>query len=170
MITSEALRALVDYNEWANARLLAAAAALSDEALHRPLRGAGHGSIFGQLRHIVATQATWLAGFTGRADSPDAAWALVQASGRFDFDTREGLWKAFETAQADLRDFAAGVTTEALARPFLPERLGPLPLGAAVAHLLLHAQHHRGETAALLTDLGHSPGDLDFLYFCFERR
>ena len=35
--------------------------------------------------------------------------------------------------------------------------------------VLMHSQYHRGETAALLTGLGYSPGDIDFLFFAFER-
>ena len=35
--------------------------------------------------------------------------------------------------------------------------------------VLMHSQYHRGETAALLTELGYSPGDIDFLFFAFER-
>ncbi|MGZ9221207.1 MAG: DinB family protein [Anaerolineales bacterium] len=38
----------------------------------------------------------------------------------------------------------------------------------AMAHLVNHGTQHRSEAAAMLTDFGHSPGDVDMLYFLNE--
>ncbi len=50
------IRTLIDYNEWATARLLTAAAQVDDSELRRARPGAGHGSICGQLHHIALSQ------------------------------------------------------------------------------------------------------------------
>ncbi len=35
--------------------------------------------------------------------------------------------------------------------------------------VLAHGIHHRGEVAMALTMLGHSPGDIDYIFFTFAR-
>ena len=42
------------------------------------------------------------------------------------------------------------------------------PLWQQVVHQVNHATQHRGEVAAALTELGHSPGDLDLLIYIDE--
>jgi hypothetical protein len=41
-------------------------------------------------------------------------------------------------------------------------------LWQVMVHLVNHGTQHRSEAAALLTDFGHSPGDLDLVYFLAE--
>ena len=163
------IQTLIDYNGWATRRILAAAGPLSDEELRRTMPGAGHGSLWGQLAHIVQVEIGWVIGWTGQADSQEAAWAQMGKSDRFDFETRAGLWRAFELSQHDLEVFGRELTAEALARPFRPEQLGGLTLADVMLQVLTHGQHHRGETAALLSAIGHSPGDVDYLFPALER-
>jgi uncharacterized damage-inducible protein DinB len=160
-------RTLVDYNEWANERILATSDRVPDEAFRRPLTGAGHGSIFGQLRHVAYVQLGYLAAFEGRAIDAAAGAAAVTASG-VDLESRAGVRDAFQRGHQGWRELAAGLTAERWSEP-QHQWPGKLPLGIYMLQVLLHSQYHRGETAALLTELGYSPGDIDFLFFTFER-
>jgi uncharacterized damage-inducible protein DinB len=44
------------------------------------------------------------------------------------------------------------------------------PLWQMLAHLVNHGTQHRAEAATILTDLGHSPGGIDFTKFLDERK
>lgn len=159
-------RTLVDYNEWATERVLRAADRVPDDLFSQMLPGAGHGSIFGQLRHIAWVQLNYLAGLEANGSAP--AEIAVQVKASVDLETRAGIRDAFARGHGGLRAFAAGLTAERWGER---QRTWPgkMPLGIYVMQAVLHAQHHRGETAALLTELGYSPGDLDFISFTFER-
>ena len=41
-------------------------------------------------------------------------------------------------------------------------------LWQAMAHLVNHGTQHRTEAAAMLTELNHSPGDIDLIYYLIE--
>jgi uncharacterized damage-inducible protein DinB len=135
-------RTLIDYNEWASERLLRAADRVPDEIFNQPLPGAGHGSIFGQLRHIAYVQLNYLAGLEGKATDMPSAVEAVRAAG-VDFESRASVRDAFTRGHKGLRDFGAALTAERWAEP---QRAWPgkLPLGMYVMQALLHAQHHRG--------------------------
>ena len=62
-------RMFAGYNAWANERLYAAAAKLSD-ADYRADRGAFFKSVHGTLNHLLVGDRIWMQRFTGRGEAP----------------------------------------------------------------------------------------------------
>ncbi|MBI1886408.1 MAG: DinB family protein [Chloroflexi bacterium] len=156
----ELIRALYEYNDWANNCVLAAASGLSEGELRRPL-GASYGSVRGNLAHIVRAQAGWYWRWTGeglelwRAMGSDPAFSAVR--------------EAFAVSHKQMAEFVGGLAEDEVARTLTyVDREGTerqRPLWQLMLHVVNHGTQHRSETAMALTELGRSPGDLDYVYF-----
>ena len=68
-----------------------------------------------------------------------------------------------------MRAWIASLDDDALARtPDDPK--AKFPLWYYVLHMVTHSNQHRAESAQLLTQLGRSPGDIDFLDYADSTR
>ena len=156
MADSRQLRRLIDYNQWADERILAAIDGLSDEDLTRS-REAYFGTITQNLRHTVAAQRNWLARWKGMTP-------------RYDEELSRSWREIYAETHAALRSFVGGLsdrTADEVLR--FADRQGvarEVPLDQAIIHVVNHGTAHRAETGLLLERLGRSPGDLDYVYFC----
>lgn len=158
MLGGVILVALSDYNASANARLLALAAALTDAQLDAPT---DYGrSLREMLLHLVTLE--WINRILIETHVYPAASPPVNGS----------------ALVADLRAFAAdegrrlhayldAMDEETLATPVVLTR-GAATYALApwegLLQLLTHSMQHRSEIAAMLTQHGHSPGDVDFIF------
>jgi len=157
----ELIRSLYDYNQYANDEVLAVASELSLEEFEST-RGTSKDSVEGNLVHIVAAQRVWLARWIkGGNPLPMAQAQAVHGLG--------AIRNEFERSHSDLREFLAGLTDERLDRPLAYKDSAGNPyeqlLWRLMLHVANHGSYHRAETAMALTALGHSPGDLDYVYF-----
>src|SRR5262245_52454027 len=98
MADSRQLRRLIDYNQWADERILAAIDGLSSEDLARP-REAYFGSIAQNLRHVVAAQRNWLARWKGTTP-------------RYDEEYSPPWREIYAETHAALRPFVGGLTDD----------------------------------------------------------
>jgi uncharacterized damage-inducible protein DinB len=157
------LLALWEYDGWANQRIFAAAANLSPEELRQPL-ASGHGTCIDTLWHIVGAAEAWrVRAETGHdpAELPDQQTpdlATLAAQARAEAVATRAFLEALPDA---LLAEPMRYTTDGVVR----ER----PRWLVIVHLVNHGTHHRGELAAALTALGHSPGEIDF-GVCFPSR
>jgi uncharacterized damage-inducible protein DinB len=151
---------LYKYNQWANAKILNAAANVTQEQYLAPA-SFPHGGLRGTLVHALFAEWIWR-----------NRWEGISPMHRLkpeDFPTIESLQARWLEEEKQLMAFAEGLTDEKLNDTFTYKNTSGKPftkiLWQAMAHLVNHGTQHRTEAAAILTDFGHSPGDIDLIYF-----
>ncbi|MCY3782075.1 MAG: DinB family protein [Chloroflexi bacterium] len=157
------IQLLYQYNEWANRRILDAAAGVSPEELTAP-NDLGWGDLRGLLVHIMTAEIGWrnrLSGL-GEVARPEAT----------DFPDVASISARYKAETAKLWDYLNGLSDADVSGPVTFERDGrqrSSTLWHFLAHVVNHGTQHRAECAALLTGFGHSPGDMDFTLFLRQR-
>jgi uncharacterized damage-inducible protein DinB len=155
------VRVLYRYNEWANGRVLDAAAQFPAAQLVSPAP-VSHGSLLGTLAHVLTAEWLWR---VRCQEGVSPATLLTDA----DFPTLTALRErsALE-AQAmgafldglrdeDLDGLVHYTTTEGVA--------SETPLWEILMHVVNHGTQFRAEAAVVLSEAGHLPGDLDLIAY-----
>jgi uncharacterized damage-inducible protein DinB len=156
---------LYDYNYWANDRILGAAAKISPEQWGATSTFP-YGSLHSTLLHMIDTEFGWRMRCQYNQATPELSVADLPG-----LDVLKLRWDEEETA---MRAYLAAMhddDLEALVRYTTDsgekrERV----LWHCLLHVVNHGTQHRSEAAALLTEYGSSPGDLDFTVFLNEQR
>jgi uncharacterized damage-inducible protein DinB len=159
-MTTQDMLLLYQYNQWANAKILNTAANITPEQFLAPA-SFPHGGLRGTLVHALFAEWIWRKRWEGI--SPTVRLAPE------DFPTVESLQARWVEEEKQLMDFVNGVTDERLNGTFSYTNTSGKPftriLWQAMVHVVNHGTQHRSEAAAILTDLGHSPGDIDLIFF-----
>jgi uncharacterized damage-inducible protein DinB len=151
---------LYEYNRWANERILGAAAKISEAQFLAPT-AFPHGGLRGTLVHILFAEWIWRLRWQGAPSDfrlkPD------------DFPTFASLKMHWLEEETRLMEFVAGLTEKQLKAEFDYISTEGNPhrrvLWEAMVHLVNHGTQHRTEAAAMLTEMGHSSGDIDLIVF-----
>ena len=155
----EIIAQMYEYGIWANRKLLDKAAALTDEQLrHKFTEGAQ--PILHSFVHLVGAEWRWYQSWIGAP--------LTERVSVDDLPTLDAVRAKWEPLFAERRAFIATLTPERLTQPIvrkLQGRESSIILWRALVHVANHGTQHRSEIALMLTDLGHSPGDLDMTWY-----
>jgi uncharacterized damage-inducible protein DinB len=154
---------LYEYNRWANARILGAAAQVSDAQFLAP-GNFPHGGLRGTLVHTLFAEWVWRKRWQGSPQNPRL--------NPEEFPTFASLKARWLEEEVLLMEFVTGLTDKKLKTEFDYVSSEGFPhrrvLWEAMTHMVNHGTQHRSEAAAMLTDLGHSPGDIDLIVYLNE--
>lgn len=158
MLSKDDLRRLLDYNIWANHRLVRAAARLGVDDFKRDL-GGSHGGVRGTLTHIMGAEWIWLERWKGT--SP----AKPIDEGEFkDVLALRERWRAIEAHRsAWLAALTERRVVEMVRYRTLDGRGYGAPLWQLVQHLVNHSTYHRGQVVSMLRALGAKPVSTDLV-------
>lgn len=163
-MTSEEVRMLFDYNDWANRRSLEAAAQLSDEQFAKPL-GSSFSSVRDTLAHICGAEWVWLERCHGR--SPGSSPNIAESQ------TLAALRQHWAPQAEQLLAFVYGLTQADLDRvmEYKTFKFGAYqnPLWQSLQHVANHGSYHRGQVSTLLRQLGATPIMSDLIHYYRER-
>ena len=154
---------LYKYNQWANAKILTAAADITTEQFLATATFP-HGGLRGTLVHALSAEWIWRTRWEGSSPA-----FMLKAEQFPDFPSLQARWAE---EKMRLMNFVDGMPEERLNATFDYTNTSGKPfsrvLWHAMLHLVNHGTQHRTEAAAMLTDLGHSPGDIDLIIFVNE--
>jgi uncharacterized damage-inducible protein DinB len=156
---------LYDYNYWASARILSATLQVMPEAFVAA-NTSSYGSLRGTLVHILSAETIW----RRRLQGEQMPTGLPQEA---DFPTPQSLHDACLDAEAHMRAYLDSLSDSDLQAICQYKNTKGVPFQNTtwhiLSHMLNHGTQHRAEAAAMLTDLGHSPGDVDMILYLREK-
>jgi uncharacterized damage-inducible protein DinB len=156
---------LYDYNYWATAHVLNAAARLTPDQFVAPA-GLSHGSVRGALVHTLGAEVVWRL----RCAEGISPSALPAES---DFATVDVLRARWHDEEQRMRAYLNSLGDDALNQTVHYRTTKGMPFGNTLWNLLAHVVNHgtqfRAEAGIALTAFGQSPGDLDLLLYFREK-
>lgn len=151
-MTLQDIKMLHAYNAWASSRVFDAAATLSAQDYTHAL-GTGHGSIHGTLVHMVGAEKRWLSRWVDRPE-PSIVTPL-------DIPTLEALHSLWESVGYETARFLGTLTDRKLQEKVTATTPEGSPftitLQQSIQHVVDHSSYHRGQVAALMRQVGHTP-------------
>ncbi len=134
------LRALIDYNAWANAETYRLVAEMPPEEVTKkrktPLQ-----SIFVSLHHLLNVDRIWLAHMQGEAHN-------ITGLRDVQYENLSDLWQARQAMDRTLQDYVDSLDEDALEEivdyELIGGNKGSLSRAMCLTHLATHGSYHRG--------------------------
>ena len=156
---------LLEYNYWATSRVLETAQRASEDELHRTTSPSWQ-TIHDTLVHTMDAERIWRLRCQGES-------ASVRLADPSDYPTLADLREQWAVEEQAMSAYVEGLSEADLSGVLRYQNTKGVPfeqtLWQILAHIINHGTQHRAEAAHLLTELGYSPGDVDFIVFLRAR-
>ena len=157
------IQLLYRYNQWSTAKILNAASNVTADQFLAP-GTFPHGGLRSTLVHALFAEWIWRNRWEGTSPTvrlkPD------------EFPTFESLRSRWAEEESLLMTFVGNLTEDRLNSTFEYTSTEGKPytrvLWQAMAHVVNHGTQHKTEAAAILTGFGHSPGDIDLIWYLIQ--
>lgn len=154
------IKALYEYNRWANDRIFEAVSRLTPEEYTKDMQSS-HRSVRDTFVHVISAE--WIYLRRVRGTSPKALWSPL------DFPTVSKLRDRWAELTREQMAFIANLTEEQLKERITYINLAgepfTYPLWQIPQHVVNHSSYHRGQITTMLRQLGAKPEATDFLLF-----
>jgi uncharacterized damage-inducible protein DinB len=159
----DTLASLVEYNRWADERLLAACGQLTDEQYAREIGGS-----FPSIRATVAHHAGALRAWGTRFEGGDVR-SLPSESEVPNIEVAMRLvLEGYETLAREARK-PAGELDEIFTYRSMRGFMVSLPRWAVLRHVVNHGTYHRGQIANMMRQVGAAPPSTDYFLWAMEQ-
>jgi uncharacterized damage-inducible protein DinB len=153
-------RQLADYNAWANGRIYAASAELSDEE-RKAKRPSFFGSIHATFNHLLVADRVWLARIAGGESGITRLDQELYA----DFaELRAARMSEDERITAVVASYKDDDLSETLRYRNMAGEEQATQMAFVLGHLFNHQTHHRGQVHGMLSGTDVAPPSLDLIY------
>lgn len=163
-MSAEVIQSLYRYNTWVTEKLLLLTDKLSTEEWQKTHAG-GRGSIQETFVHALNTHFNWMNYWDGT--DPDGSGMT-----RFDpndYPEAKDIRPLWESLKAKSELFVDQLDDERANHLHTVERpwtgVVSMTMWQMMTQVATHTVQHNAELAEALTGLGHSPGDLDYLFY-----
>ena len=154
-MSTDLIRGLYDYHQWANRQLFEVAVGLGDAVTRDMGKHWSVPTVKGMFAHLYGADAIWLARWKGSSPS--------RSPGDVDFQTMADIRTAWDDFEVEQRAFVEALGDADLARPLTYGNFQgtqfTVALGPLLQHVVNHATHHRSEIATMITLIKGSPPD-----------
>ncbi len=156
------IQTMLAYNSWANARVLDAAARLTEHEYNEPLPGLVQGSIRGALVHVYAAEHVWRVRWAEGISPTALPW-------EDDLPTLHDLREVWAVEQEKWDVLTASLTSAELEKDIHYKTTGgtewATPLWQILLHVVNHGTQFRSEATVALKAAGFYPGDINTMAF-----